>query len=148
MSRWTERVLGGTALVGGVALVLGCAGVQKVREAAARAERANFLKATALAYHDYSSEKNKPPTQAADLQPYLADFPQAAQALNSGELVVVWGVDLGQLSKANQTASVVLVYEAAVPTSGGQVAMADGSVRQMTAAEFAAAPKAPTKAPK
>ena len=43
MNRWTERVLGVAAFLGVVAVLLGCGGVQKVREAAQKAQRANQL---------------------------------------------------------------------------------------------------------
>jgi prepilin-type processing-associated H-X9-DG protein len=43
------------------------------------------------------------------------------------------------------TSNTILAHEANAQTNGGIVLMADGSVRQMTAAEFQAAPKAQPK---
>jgi hypothetical protein len=45
------------------------------------------------------------------------------------------------MKQTQGTGNTVLAYEANVPTAGGPVVMVDGSSRQMTAAEFAAATK-------
>src|SRR3954447_11490637 len=111
MTRWTERVLGLTALLLVVAVILGCGAVGKVREAAARAERANRLKAIGLAYYNYLAAQNRSPSRPADLQPFLADSPEAWQALNAGEFTVVWDADFDAMQKGQGMSAYVLGYE-------------------------------------
>jgi hypothetical protein len=129
------------ALIGVViVLLLGCGGV---RNAAARVQRSNRLKAVALAYVNYCDDnRGRPPAGAADLQKYVSEFPEVTQALQNGDIVVYWNVrvpgDLIQQGSSNT----VLAYEKDVPSKGGMVALGDGSVREMTAAEFQTAPKA------
>lgn len=84
----------------------------------------------------YAEEHKKPPARAADLKAYVELFPPGQQALQSGKVVVLWGTPLD-----NKEA--VLAHEKDTPAKGGLVLMADTiTVRQMTADEFKAAPKA------
>lgn len=78
----------------------------------------------------------KPPAKLADLNLKSAEalHPSAAAGLASGEYVCVFGV------KA-ENAKAVLAYEKAAPTAGGYVLMSDGTVKTVTAAEFAALKK-------
>ena len=77
----------------------------------------------------------RPPGQQQDLKPYARGFPAASTALQKGEIVVRWGANHGK-------GTGVLAYEKDTPTSGGWVLLQDYKIVQMTAAEFAAAPKA------
>jgi hypothetical protein len=149
MSRWAERVLGVAALAGVVAVLLGCAGFQKgFQQGLQQAKKAAELAQVGVAYQQYQNVNgNKSPSQAADLQPFLTD-PEAMAAVNGGQFVVVWNADVAAMSKAPAgAAGYVLAYESAAPTSGGLVLMGDQQVKQMSAAQFNAAQKAPTKAP-
>ena len=81
------------------------------------------------------SDKAKPPAKAADLgavEPYL---PTSAADLRSGEIVYVWGAGLSG-------GNAVIAYDKKAPTDGGWVLLQDGTVKQMSAAEFSSAPKA------
>jgi hypothetical protein len=123
-----------------VALLLGCGGVAKVREAAARAKRANQLKMVGLAYHDFQNSKGKAPAAPADLLPLLTTDPETAQALQNGDIVILWGAQVpGDFPQG--TSLTVLGYDKDVPTKGGPVLLGDASTKIMTAAEFNAAPR-------
>jgi hypothetical protein len=144
MSRPTERVLGVTAFLLVVAVLLGCGGIQK---AAQKARTHNQLLQIGLAYQNYQDQnKGKSPSGVAELQPFGLT-PDATTALQSGQLVVIWDADVDAMRKGQGQSGYVLGYESSAPAGGGAVLLADGDVRQMTVAEFNALPKAPTKAP-
>jgi hypothetical protein len=122
-------------------VLTGCGGV---RNAAKRAEESNHLKEIAIAYHNYNEEYKKGPSKAEDLAPYVEN-PKAKQALLSGQFEIIWDVRIVDVLRTGGTSTTVLAYAKDTPTSGGMVAMVDGSVRQMSAEEFKAAPKAQGK---
>ena len=78
---------------------------------------------------------NAPPARLADLERVEPLVPLSANDLRSGDVVYVWGASIS-------TGNAVLAYEKKAATEGGWVLMQDGAVRQMTPAEFNAAPKA------
>jgi hypothetical protein len=86
----------------------------------------------------------RPPARLADLDRYQSMFPRAYAAVQSGNVVVVWGAALKGEGDASQDQTVV-AYEKAAPTDGGHVLLSGGAVKKMTAAEFGAAPKAAPK---
>jgi hypothetical protein len=87
-------------------------------------------------YRHYIKSQQKPPHQLSDLAStrYEGISPIAVAALKKGEIIVVWDVQ-------GNDSGTVLAYEKEVPTQGGAVMMADGTVRQMSADEFKAAKK-------
>src|SRR5262245_10182135 len=100
----------------------------------------NDLKEIGLAIHQYNSDFTKAPTKADDIKKYLE--PPTAEAvlarINSGEIVVIWGVSIADMMKAGKTADVVLAHTRDAPTKGGQVLMGDTTVKKVTAEEFKA----------
>jgi hypothetical protein len=149
MSRWTERVLGVGLTLAVVAVLLGCGGIQKaIQEEQKKQQRTAQLEAVGTAYADYRSEHNdQSPSKAADLDKYLEAT--ALAAVNSGEIVVIWDADYDAMGKKGKGPDAfVLAHDSAAPNAGGLVLMAaDEEVKEMTAAEFNAAPKAPTRPP-
>jgi len=87
-------------------------------------------------YQLYVKNHQKAPSQLSDLtkRDYEGIYPGTVDALKKGRYVVVWGVN----SKDSGT---LLAYEKDVPTKGGGVVMADGTVKTMTADELKAAKK-------
>jgi hypothetical protein len=82
----------------------------------------------------------RPAAGLADLAGYQSMFPRAYEAVQSGEVVVLWGAALAGEGEAGKGESVV-AYEKGVPADGGYVLLSAGTVKKMTAAEFGAAPK-------
>jgi hypothetical protein len=83
-----------------------------------------------------AEENRKPPASLAsfgDLEPQL---PVAGPLVRDGSIVYLWGAPY---AAGSQT---VVAYEKQVPAEGGFALLQDGTVKEMTAAEFGAAPKA------
>jgi hypothetical protein len=126
------------------------AGCGRVRDAAARSKRTNDLKQIGLSYHNYLDlNAGKPPANADDLAKAAAGDPQAAQAAQlakSGQYIILWGSTVVAMQKnPGGSSGTVLGYENGALLSGGLVLMGDGAVKNMTAAELQAAPKAQGK---
>jgi hypothetical protein len=84
---------------------------------------------------------DRAPKKAADLARSEAGFPLGYRAVQSGEVVVVWGARMAGEGDSGASSDVI-AYEKQVPAEGGWVLLQNGTVKQMTAAEFATAPKA------
>lgn len=97
------------------------------------------LKEIPEVYKYLAYQKQPPPARLDDLNPFIDTLPNAFSRLQTGEYILVWGVGLSQTPEAAKT---VLAYEKKVPSEGGAVLLANGTVREMTAAEFQEAPKA------
>jgi hypothetical protein len=127
----------GMLILAVIALVPGCG----MQQAAARAKRTNDLKAIGLAYHNYHQTFGKGPAKAEDLKEFLYDDASAWNALQSGDVVLIYGVNIA--TGMPQGASItVLGHEKDASTKSGLVLLGDASVKSMTADEFKAAPKA------
>jgi hypothetical protein len=131
--------------VGALMLALLASGCGRIKSAADRAKKSNDLKQLGLMYHSYLDANRKGPASADDLMTIASDPGSKAvvQMVKDGKYVLVWGTTIAEMQKNPQgSTGTVLGYEASAPTAGGLVLMGDASVRNMTAAEFAAAPKA------
>jgi serine/threonine protein kinase/formylglycine-generating enzyme required for sulfatase activity len=110
-------------------------------------ERKQALYAIGIAYHEYSEKHRKAPGKADDLQPFLAKNDAAWKTLGDGTLTFTYGVNLFDIMK--DASKYVLAYDKDTPKDGGWVLMADGFVKEVSAAEFKALPMAPARvAPK
>jgi len=88
-------------------------------------------------YIEYS--KLPLPRKPEDFSDHWDSMPTAFDRIKQGDFIVAWGVGR---STAAGVGSQILVYEKKAPTEGGAVLLRDGTVKQMTAGEFNAAPKA------
>jgi hypothetical protein len=89
-------------------------------------------------YKEYTADHRQPPRKLSDFDhPYEPANIDGYAALRDGECVMLWG---GGVPGANAGTTVV-AYEKIVPEQGGLVAFQDGTVKQVTADEFKAAPK-------
>jgi hypothetical protein len=111
--------------------------------AADAAKKSNDLKQIALAYHSFLGKEKRPPTSVEELAPYYEKDAALTAALKDGTYVVYWNVKLLEL--VSGTSNTVLGYEKDAPTKGGVVVFADGSVKTLSAEEFAKAAKPPGK---
>jgi hypothetical protein len=147
MKRWAERGLGVGLTLAVIAVLLGCAGLQKaIQEEEKKQKRRDQLNNIGSAYVNYHDENdNQSPSKVADIEKDLEAT--ALAAINSGEIVVVWDADFDAMKKGKGPQAFVLAYDSNVGANGGPVLMADEDVKDMTSGEFSAAPKAPTKPP-
>jgi hypothetical protein len=97
------------------------------------------LKQMAEVYRYIEYSKLPLPRRPEDFADYWDTMQAAFDRVQSGEFVVAWGIGR---STAPGTGQQILVYEKKAPADGGAVLLRDGTVKQMTATEFAAAPKA------
>ena len=124
--------------VGSFALVTGCSSKPE-QQAGHTPPQSEILSEVAAMYKGYVNDHRVPPKSMEDLEhPYEASNPHGGGALRRGDVVMFWG---GSLPSGNES-SVVLAYEKKVPEEGGLVLMQDGTVKEMTADQFRAAPKA------
>ncbi len=95
-------------------------------------------------YRIFLLTNKKPPTKIGDLAGFQNVGSTGVAALKSGEVVVLYGAMMTDTNEgpASTSSNEVLAYEKKVPESGGKVLMLDRTVREMTADEFKAAPKA------
>ena len=89
-----------------------------------------------------AASETKTPTKVADLAKYEPTFPTGYRAVKSGDVVVVWGAKMAGEGSSGSGSGEVIAYEKKVPTEGGFVLLTSGTVKEMTADEFKAAPKA------
>lgn len=89
-------------------------------------------------YSLYVKRSQRPPQQLSDLnqQDLQASYPSGLQALQKGDYVAVWGVNVG-----DKESGTVLAYQKDAPKQGGVVLMADGAVKNMSADQLQAALK-------
>jgi hypothetical protein len=104
---------------------------------------ADALRDVANMIRDYTAANNRPPARAADLARFRNVYHVGLQAIESGDVVVLWGASVA--GEGGGGGEAIIAYEKAAPDSGGSVLLENGTVKQMTAAEFNAAPKAGKK---
>lgn len=97
------------------------------------------LEEVAQLVKQHVDDTRRPPRRLEDLSPYEPGLVIGYEGLKRGEVILFYGAGLSGDAKT------VLAYEKDVPADGGYVLMQDGTVKRMTAQEFAAAPKAGRK---
>lgn len=109
--------------------LLGCAGDKT------DPEYQRQLKAFADAYFTYVDQNQAAPPDLQSLYGLRSGFPQVYAEIEAGRIVVIWSAELEQTAADND--KYVLAYEATVPQEGGLVVLGGGTVRHMSAEEFA-----------
>lgn len=84
---------------------------------------------------EFADQKKKMPARAADVEPVEPLHQAAYVGLVRGEVIYAWGVGL-------TGGGAVVAHEKQAETAGGWVLLQDGTVKEMTADEFKAAPRA------
>jgi hypothetical protein len=123
----------------GLAAVAGCS---SSRQGAGPAEptRSDELQEVATMLRDYTSAAGRGPKSARDLARYQGQFTFGHKPVQSGDIVIVWGARMG--GEGGGGSDGVIAYERQAAAEGGWVLLANGTVKQLTALEFKAAPKA------
>ena len=116
-----------------LALLAGCDAVEQTRAAADRQRLMNDLKEFGLAYHSFHDANAKAPSGWADLQT-VGVTPDLQKKLETAGYKFVFGVKLSEMTGG--TSNFVLAYPANAASEGGLVALGDGAVTPLTAAEF------------
>jgi hypothetical protein len=129
------------AALGLLAAIAGCSSTDPGAASGQGPDREAVLHEVGGLLRTVAGEGGRPPRKAADLARSEAGFPLGYQAVQAGEVVVVWGARMAGEGDSGASRDVI-AYEKNVPAEGGWVLLQNGTVKQMTAAEFAAAPKA------
>ncbi len=119
-----------------MAAALGCGGTNTTGSMSGPTASESATDVAEMLKEHFEATK-KAPNSAADLTDAPASHPVGHAAVSAQEYVVFWKVPISPSGSGT-----VLAYHKDTPTAGGSVVMQDGSVKTMTAAEFAAAPKA------
>ena len=122
--------------IAGMLLVAGCASETKPPPPPSAEDG---LKEMVNVYKYIEYSKLPLPRKPEDFNEYIDSMPSALERIKQGDFVVAWGVGRSTAAGAGQQ---ILVYEKKAPAEGGAVLFRDGTVKQMTAEEFSAAPKA------
>jgi hypothetical protein len=120
-----------------LALVVGCGGGKDGGDPALQRKEAELGEIHEI-YQEYMKINNqRPPKQMSDLKQKQFEVvnPQGFGAMQRGQYVVVWGVDI------NKDSGAVLAYEKDAPKKGGVVLTASGKVKMMSAEDLQAALK-------
>jgi hypothetical protein len=124
-----------TAIAVGAVVVSGCGSSPNTARALVE-ERKGALEELGLMLKTLAEEGRKPPERLAALGPVEPMIPVAGPAIRNGTLIYFWGTPYAAGGKQ------VVAYEKQATTDGGFVLFEDGTVKEMTTAEFQAAPKA------
>jgi hypothetical protein len=118
----------------------GCGGEGGTTAAVMSTSEGLALDEVGRTYQTFIKSSKRSPKGLKDVLPSEQGYPTGIGALKRGDVVVLWGA---ALDKTPQGASSVLAYEKKAPEEGGLALMQDLSIKQLTADEFKAAPKAP-----
>lgn len=118
-----------------VAVALPACGSTNTPIAATPVPIGDALKEIGETYKYIAAQKQQAPRKADDLAEYSGSLEGALPLIRSGEIVVVWGV--GYSSGSNQ----ILAHGKDAASNGGPVLLRNGTVKEMTATEFAASKK-------
>jgi hypothetical protein len=93
-----------------------------------------YLTDVKLLLEQFEKDRKRPPARPSEIAEYEPSFPGAVRKLNGGDVVYAWGNPLG-------SGKGILAYGRNAASEGGPVLFEDGTVREITAEEFASAPK-------
>jgi hypothetical protein len=121
------------AAVAGVGLAAGCGGAKSEGFGGTGKDA---LEDFGAMLKSLAQEGRKPPANLAGLEPVEPMTPVGGPALRNGEIVYLWGAGY------EPGGTKVVAYTKKTDTEGGWVLLQDGTIKQMTAAEFSSAPRA------
>jgi hypothetical protein len=135
------RVLRSTAAVAGILtlfVAVGCSSSGSQGQSANSGMTDDLLEVAGM-LRDFTAENQKGPAKLADVAKNQPLYPRGYQAVKAGTVVVVWGARMPLPGQGGGTG--VIAYEKKAETDGGAVLLENGDIKNMTAAEFASAPK-------
>ncbi len=140
----SRSVIAALGVAAGLLAFGGCDGPSDVGSTTSATSENGPLAQIGSLYRDFWELKKKAPNGLKDFVPSAEAMPEGVNAVKNGDVVVIWGVKLEDLSPqgAGDSADEILAYQKETPDSGGYVLMKNRSIRRMTADEFKAAPKA------
>ena len=100
---------------------------------------AEFMTDVKELLQEAGAQLKRAPAKQEEVSKLEPSHPGAVKRIKMGTIIVVWGVPIGTAGQG------VLAYEKTTADKGGPVLLEDGTIKTMTAAEFAAAPKAAKK---
>jgi len=114
----------------------GCGGAKPADEGDPTVRNARQILGGLSEIYTFAQTTNKrPPAKLQDIEKFSRAEAFTYPALARGEVVVFWGANIG-------SGSAILAYEKNAPLQGGWVLLQDHTLKQMSAEEFKAAPKA------
>lgn len=139
-----RSVIASMSLVACLGILGGCGGSGTPENITSATSENGPLAQVGSLYRDHWELKKKAPSSIKDFASFAEVTPEGVNAVKNGDVVVIWGVKLDDLSIEGDgdSADEVLAYEKATPEQGGYVLMKNRDIRKMTADEFKAAPKA------
>lgn len=142
-----RSVIAALGVATGLVALGGCGGSSEVDSITSATSENGPLSQVGSLYRDFWEIKKKAPTGVKDFAPFAEAMPEGFNALKAGDIVVIWDVQLQDLSpdRAGDSADEILAYQKEAPDSGGYVLMKNRTIKQMTADEFKSAPKAAGK---
>ena len=84
-------------------------------------------------YFSFRKAEGKPPAKLADFDKLKLTFPRGYRAIQSGDIVVLWGAEPMDDSP--------IAYEKGAPENGGLVLFGNGSCKELTVEGFNALKK-------
>jgi hypothetical protein len=140
----TIRIFAGAAVAALALLVTGCGGKGDSGGGASGGggtpSGKEALTSLADLLKDFAARNAKPPARIADVEAVEPVFPGAYIGLKRDDIVYYWG---NGINAGN--GGTVIAHEKTADSGGGWVLMQNGDVKQMSADEFKAAPKATKK---
>ncbi len=119
-----------------LAMILGCGKTNTAPEGGPPAS--TYFTDLKFLLEQFEKDKKRAPARMSDVMEYEPSYPGAVRKLNTGDVIYAWGNPLG-------SGTGILAYGRNVGTEGGPVLLQDGTVKDMTANEFATAPKVTKK---
>lgn len=111
-------------------LVMGCTSSKK--ESTGTDQPVNMALPEVLElYFAYDKAANKPPTKLADFDKLKQSWPRGYKAIQSGDVIVIWGVNLA--------ADKPIAYEKGTAEKGGLVLFGSGATKRLTPEDFSSA---------
>lgn len=124
------------------AAVMGCSPSANQAPASPEQSRESVLHELANLLRTAAGTQAKIPAKVSELAPFSAGGPLAYDAVQKGDIIVLWGASLPGEGDAASAPEAIIAHEKVAPTEGGYVLLQNGQVKKVTAQEFDSLAKA------